>query len=183
MILPKWNGAARDEHAADLIALIPFLEYIAGMNIDDVRKVIKSFEGTNIPEEYAKREALMREAFTKEREKSGRSKKGGSSAAGGFSNMLGFKQGPQPGQLPGEQSLSEAQAQGKMLIDLVRERGRLQYEQLERDIRLNGTKWLEEQEREEKKMMEEQMKSMKDDWVAWPTKLFGGGERPAEEKR
>ena len=183
VLLPKWSGQSRDEHAADLISLIPFLEYIAGMSIEDVRKVIKSFEGKDIPKEYARREALMREAFNKEREKERGAKGLSATPGGGLSNMLGFKQGPQPGQMPGEQSLVESHAQGKMLIDLVRERGRMRYEQLERDIRLNGQGWLEEQEKEEKKLMDEQMKSMKDDWMSWPTKMFSNRDVPAEEKR
>lgn len=174
VILPKWNGQARDEHAADLIALIPFLEYIAGMNIEDVRKVIKSFEGKNIPQEYARREAQARERFLKEQ---GGSKKSRFSA-GGVGSMIGFKPTPQPGQLPGEQNLAEGLAQGKMLIDQVRERGQMQYRQLEHEIQTNGQKWLEESEREEKKMMEEQMKSMKNEWMP-----FGGAFRGSEQQK
>ena len=141
------------------------------MNIDDVRKMIKSFEGTDIPKEYAKREARMRESFQKDHEKGG-AKSSIASTAKGFSNVLGFKQGPQPGQLPGEVPISDNLSQGKMLIDQVRERGRIQYEYMERDIQRNGQKWLEDQEREDKKAMEEQMKSMKNEWMSWPFRSF-----------
>lgn len=40
IILPKWKGDSKDPHARDLVALIPFLEYIATMGIQDTRKVI-----------------------------------------------------------------------------------------------------------------------------------------------
>ncbi|KAL9092391.1 MAG: hypothetical protein Q9159_000899 [Coniocarpon cinnabarinum] len=170
VILPKWNGSPRDEHSPDLIALIPFLEYIAGMNIEDVRKVIKSYEGKNIPQEYARREALAREQFIKER--GGRSSSS-SSSGGGLGSLMGFKPPPQPGQLPGEQSLAEGLAQGKMLIDQVRERGQMQYREIQHQIEVNGQKWLEDMEAEEKMLMEEQMKSMKKDYMSFGW-MFGG---------
>ena len=172
VILPKWNGQPHDKHATDLVSLIPFLEYIAGMNIDDVRKMIKSFEGTDIPKEYAKREARMRKSFQREGDGEDKAKSSTSRAATGFSNMLGFKQNSQLGRIPGEVQVSDSTSQQKMLIDQIRERGRLQYELLERDIQQNGQKWLEDQEREDKKAMEEQMQSMKKNWISWPSKTF-----------
>ena len=171
VILPKWSGKPKDERAADLVSLIPFLEYIAGMNIEDVRKVVKSYEGKKIPEEYARREAQARERFSREHGVKSRA------PGAGLGNVLGFKPQPQPGQLLGEQSMAEGIAQGKMLIDQVRERGQLQYRQLENEIRVNGEKWLEEQDAEEKKMMEEQMKTMKNEWLPWPSKVLGTREQ------
>ena len=177
VILPKWNGKPRDEHAPELVALIPFLEYIAGMNIDDVRKVIKSFEGTNIPEEYAKREAAAREQFLKEQ---GGRRRGSSLGLGG---VIGFKPSPQSGQLQGEQSFQEGLAQGKMLIDQVRERGRMQYESLEKEVQLNGQKWLEETEKEEKRMMDEQMKTMKKEWMPFGPMFGSSAAQSTDERR
>ena len=63
IILPKWSGDPKDK---SLVSMIPFLEYIAGMGIEDVRPVLKSFEGTYIPVEFAKREKAMREKFEKQ---------------------------------------------------------------------------------------------------------------------
>lgn len=40
IVLPKWEGDPKDPHAKDLVALIPFLEYVATMGTEDVRKVI-----------------------------------------------------------------------------------------------------------------------------------------------
>lgn len=45
IVLPKWTGDPRDPHAKDLVALIPFLEYLAATNTDDVRKVIGKYFG------------------------------------------------------------------------------------------------------------------------------------------
>jgi import inner membrane translocase subunit TIM50 len=63
IVIPKWNGDPKDSHTKDLIALIPFLEYVATMGTDDVRQVLKSFEGRSIPEEFARREQVAREKF------------------------------------------------------------------------------------------------------------------------
>jgi len=40
IVLPKWTGDPKDPHAKDLVALIPFLEYIASMGTEDTRKVL-----------------------------------------------------------------------------------------------------------------------------------------------
>ena len=63
IILDKWQGDPKDK---TLVALIPFLEYMAGMGVEDVRPVLKSFEGTDIPIEFTKREKAMRDRFQKQ---------------------------------------------------------------------------------------------------------------------
>jgi len=156
IILPKWQGNIKDSNGADLVALIPFLEYIATMSIEDVRKVLKSYDGTHIPTEFAKREAKAREQFNKQLE-SDRVKRP-RSGFGSLSSALGFKP-----TLPMAQSGSlgdNSSSQHKMLSDQMREQGRRNYEQLEKEIRENGAKWLEEMASEEKKAQEEQVKSM-----------------------
>ncbi|KZF24511.1 import inner membrane translocase subunit tim-50 [Xylona heveae TC161] len=166
IVLPKWQGNSNDK---ELVALIPFLEYVATMGFDDTRTVLKSFEGSHIPTEFAKREAVAREKFMKqlEEERAHRPKKSG---VGLLGSLLGIK--PPGGGLDGmEPTPSEGFEQGKMLQDQVRERGQKQYEFLEREIRLNGEKWLKEMAAEEEKAKDEQIKGMKQGFVG----MFGGG--------
>jgi mitochondrial import inner membrane translocase subunit TIM50 len=161
IILPKWKGDPNDQA---LVQLIPFLEYLATMGFDDTRTVLKSFEGTYIPAEFARREKILREKFEAQRATKGKSKK--SLGIGSW-----FKQ-QSPDGLP---SIEEAEAQGKMLWDVIRERGQRQYLELEKMIREDGEKFLADKEAEEKRMQEEQMKNMKSGWFGgfgW-----GGGEK------
>ncbi|PYH90530.1 TFIIF-interacting CTD phosphatase [Aspergillus ellipticus CBS 707.79] len=161
IVLDKWRGDSKDK---TLVALIPFLEYLAGMGVEDVRPVLKSFEGSPIPIEFAKREKAMRERFEKDlaEEQKRRPRSGLSS----FSSALGLKSGRT---LDGEQSPSEGLAQGKMLWDQIRERGQKNYELIEKEIRENGEKWLAEMAAEEEKARQEQMAMMKGSF----TGMFG----------
>ncbi|KAI5304849.1 mitochondrial inner membrane protein required for protein import [Ascosphaera atra] len=148
IILPKWRGQKGDK---DLVALIPFLEYIAGVGIDDVRTVIKSFEGTHIPTEFARREKIMREKWA-ERVAEDRKNKPKRSV-GGIAALFGVKppaQDPVTGSMAGEDP-------EKMILDLIRERGQRNYEFMDREIRVNGPKWLAEMEAEEEKMRQLQV--------------------------
>lgn len=130
---------------------------MAGMGIEDVRPVLKSFEGKYIPTEFAKREQAMRDKFEKqlEEERAKRPKRGVSS----LSSLLGIK--PQSPILDGMDGSSDGLDQGKMLWDQIRERGQKQYEMIDKEIRENGEKWLAEMAAEEEKLKEEQMKGMK----------------------
>jgi import inner membrane translocase subunit TIM50 len=163
IILPKWKGTPGDK---GLVALIPFLEYLAmlaqGSNLD-VRQALKAMEGKEIPAEYARREAKLRTQFHEDLEKE-KKKKG---KAGGFlMGQLGMgKQGAMI--LSDGTNVSEGMAQGKMMIDMFRDIGRRNYEDLDNEIRTNGQKYLKEREEEEKKMQEEQMKSMKTSAFGW----------------
>lgn len=158
IILKPWTGDVKDK---ELVSLIPFLEYIPTMQYADVRKAIKSFEGTHIPTEFAKREAIARKKFqeqlAEERKKHG--KRGG--GVGLLGNALGIKPGGMMVTDPNEQSLADALAQGKMLQDLARERGQKNYEAFEKEIRENGAKWLKEEAEMEEKAKEEGLKAMK----------------------
>lgn len=163
IVLDKWHGDPKDKR---LVALIPILEYMAGMGVDDVRTVLKSFEGTDIPIEFAKREKAMRERFEKElaEEQKKRPRRG----VGNLAAALGLKSGRT---LDGEQSPSEGLAQGKMLWDQIHERGQKNYEMIDREIRENGPKWLAEMSAEEEKMKQEQIDSMKGSFFS----MFGAG--------
>ncbi|KAJ3980142.1 HAD-like protein [Lentinula detonsa] len=54
LIIPGWKGDTKDN---GLVAMIPFLESIAIYKPEDVRPILKAYQGQNIPLEYAKREA------------------------------------------------------------------------------------------------------------------------------
>lgn len=163
IILPKWKGDPKDK---DLVSLIPFLEYVAGMGIEDVRTVIKSFDDTHIPTEFAKREKAMREKFENQlaEERAKRPKH----SISGFASMLGVKpMGPSIDGLDHAEGFDK----GKMLWDQIRERGQKQYQMIDKEIRENGEKWLKEMSAEEEKFKEEQMNSMKSSF----TGFFRGG--------
>jgi len=138
------------------------------MGVDDVRTAIKSFEGKDIPTEFARREALARAAFNKQLAEE-QAKKPKHSAGGFLMSALGLKDQNQ-GLVVGEVSAAEGFKQGKMLSDQIRERGMKNYEAMEKEIRENGEKWLKEMQEEEKRFMEEQMKGMKSGVFGW----FGG---------
>lgn len=156
IILPKWKGNLSDN---ELVSLIPFLEYAGTMGFEDLRDVLKSFEGKYIPAEFSLRESIAREKFQKQQAEE-RAKRPRRSIAGFLGNSLGIKL--MGGGIDGmEHSLLEGFEQGKTYQDQVRERGQRQYEILEKEIRENGDKWLKEMAQEEEKMKEETMKGMK----------------------
>lgn len=163
IVLPKWTGDPKD---TDLVALIPFLEYIHTMQYKDVREVLKSFDGKNIPIEFARREAIARAEFEKQFNAHKRKKPSGIGALG---SMLGLKPANLSMMVPaeGEQSPSEAFAQGKMLQDIARERGQRNYEMMEAEIRKNGEKWLKEEQQAQEKAQAEAMESMKGSLTGW----------------
>lgn len=163
IVLDKWLGDPKDK---TLVALIPLLEYMAGMGVDDVRTVLKSFEGTDIPIEFAKREKAMRDRFQKELAEE--QKKRPRVGVGSLATALGLKS---TRTLDGEVSPSEGLAQGKMLWDQIHERGQKNYEMIDREIRENGQKWLDEMAAEEEKFKQEQINSMKGSFFS----MFGAG--------
>lgn len=163
ILLSKWEGDPKAPHAKDLVALIPFLEYIATMGTEDVRPVLKSFEGKHIPEEFAHREAEARKRFMAQLEQQNSSRKSGLSL-GSLAGGLGLK--PSPAMAGGMvladgSSVAEGLAKGKMLSDQIREQGQKQYQHLETQIRENGAQWLKEEEDAQKEAMDAQMKDMK----------------------
>jgi mitochondrial import inner membrane translocase subunit TIM50 len=173
--LPKWKGEPGDK---GLVALIPFLEYIAMMQ-PDVRQALKSFDGKDIPTEFARREARAREAFNRDLAER-KAKKPKHSAGGMLMGALGLKGQPQGGMTFGDgKTVSEGFEQGKMLSDQFREQSQKQYELLEKEIRENGEKWLKEQEEMDKKMAEEAMSGMKAGVFGW---LGGPSQAPPEKK-
>ncbi|KAJ9612943.1 mitochondrial inner membrane protein required for protein import [Cladophialophora chaetospira] len=166
VILPKWNGDPNDQ---TLVQFIPFLEYLATMGFEDTREVLKSFEGTYIPAEFARREKLLRAKFQEEQ-----AAKGGKRPKKrlGLSSVLGVS-----GRNPDGLDTSD---DSKMLWDQIRERGQKQYMELEKKIQEEGAKFLADREAEEKKYQEEMYKSMKP--TGWFSGLMGGGQEKPETK-
>ena len=158
IILPKWTGDPKDQ---TLVQLIPFLQYLATMGFDDVREVLKSFEGTYIPAEFARREKLMREKF--EAQQAEKRKKGGKKNLGGLASYLGISSQQHH---PDALNTGEMQ-EGMMIWDQIRERGQKQYAEFDRRIREEGKQWLAEREAEEKRFQEEQMKSAMGGWFGF----------------
>lgn len=163
------------------MALIPFLEYLAMMGVPDVRTAIKSFEGKDIPREFAIREAKAREEFNKELA-SRQSTKKRFNLGGSVAGALGLKPQQQGSMsLDGTSSVAEGFEQGKMLSDQFRERGQKQYEAMEKEIRENGEKWLKEMADEEQKFMDEQMKNMKTGVFSWLGGPGGPQQQPPQQ--
>ena len=171
IIIPKWTGDPKDR---ELVKLIPFLEYMATMGLADTRAVLKSFEGKEIPTEFARREAIARRKFEEEMSKE-RSKRSHRLGKGLIDSVMGHRSGSDGL----EQSAAEAFEQGKMLQDYIRERSQKQYEYLEKEIRENGDKWLKEMEAEEAKMAAEHMTGMKTTVADFFTGMFRGGSKSA----
>lgn len=127
IVLPKWTGDPKDPHTKDLVALIPFLEYVATTGTADVRDVLKSFEGKDIPEEFARREAIARKRFNEqldaERAKAPKRSLGSLGSALGIKSTPGMSGGMV---LADGQSVAEGLKAGKMLSDQIREQGQKQ---------------------------------------------------------
>lgn len=168
IILPKWTGDPKDQ---TLVQMIPFLEYLASMGFDDARTVLKSFEGKHVPTEFARREKLLREKFEAERKTKTKPKK-----SIGFGSLLGKQQSPD-----GLGSTEDAIAEGKMIWDIIRERGQRGYQELDKNIREEGPKWLAAREAEEKALQEEAMKNMTRG--GFMSGWFGGKKPDEEEKK
>lgn len=164
IVLPKWTGDPKD---TTLVSLVPFLEFIHTMEYGDVRKVLKSFDGKDIPVEFARREALARADHQKRLEAMGVKKKSqGGGGLGFIGGLLGLKPSKMSMMVPteGAEDPQEAFAQGKMLQDIARERGIRNYEMMEEEIRKNGAKWLKEEADMQEKLQKEAMKNITGWW-------------------
>jgi import inner membrane translocase subunit TIM50 len=181
IILPKWKGEPGDK---GLVALIPFLEYLAMMSQTgqpvDVRQVLKSMEGKDIPTEYARREMKLREQF--KQDLAAQQKNAKTSAGGMFMKSLGLDAAKQPGMVLGDQNISQGMADGKMMIDMYREFNIQNYKHLDTQIRENGEQWLKEMAEEEKKMQEAAMKDMTAGAFSW-LGAPGSGPKEAEGEK
>lgn len=156
IILPKWTGDPKD---TTLIDLIPFLEYTASVQSPDFREVLKSYQGHDIASEFARRENIKREKLRAQlAEKKKRTKSSFS-----FGSVFGSR----PQQVDGVQSILQAEAEGKIWSDIVRERGQLQYKRMTEHLEKEGPRILAEREAMEKKMQEEGMANLKSGMFGW----------------
>jgi import inner membrane translocase subunit TIM50 len=144
--LPPWKGDASDK---ELVALIPFLEYIAAMRVADVRKIIRDFEGKHIPTEFSRREEAIRKQLRQELG----AKNGGRKAKGPPAwvlNMLGMK----------AKSENDGGDDVKTFMDIVRERGQQSYMETQKHLMEHKDELLDEQKRAEKEMAEQMKTSL-----------------------
>lgn len=163
IVLPKWTGDPKD---TTLIDLIPFLEYTASVQSPDFREVLRSYQGTNIATEFDRRENVKREKLRAQlAEKKKRTKSSFS-----LGSVFGSTR-PQP--VDGVQSILQAEAEGKIWSDIVRERGQLQYKRMTEHLEKEGPRILQEREEMEKKMQEEGMANLKSGMFGW----FGSGDK------
>ncbi len=129
--LDKWNGKKDDK----LIALIPFLEYVATQPVKDVRPILASFKDKkNIPTEFAWREHKLREEWNKQQKV--KQENSFLSKILGIPPSLGF--------------------QSKMPLDAIREAGQKNYENMHKYLQENGDKMLKEEEQKTKEMLADQ---------------------------
>ncbi|OBA19979.1 HAD-like protein, partial [Metschnikowia bicuspidata var. bicuspidata NRRL YB-4993] len=132
--LKPWDGKPDDT----LVKLIPLLEYLATQPVKDVRPILSSFtDKSSIVEEYSAREAKLRQKWMEDNKHL--LERAHKPNAGSFiASLMGIPQ-------------SSVNKQPKMPLDIIREHGQLQYESLQRYLKENEAKFLEE----EKKMKEE----------------------------
>lgn len=73
ILLDPWKGqTGADSNAKELLGYLPFLEYLAAVEVNDVRPVLKAYEGTHIPSEYLRREQELRDKIAASRSTSTR---------------------------------------------------------------------------------------------------------------
>ncbi|KAK6201379.1 mitochondrial inner membrane protein required for protein import [Scheffersomyces amazonensis] len=125
IVLNPWDGQADDY----LVKLIPFLEYLATQPVKDVRPILNSFKDrSNIIEEFEEREKLLRQRWAEDNK-----------------NLLKNVGKPNAGtflaQLFGVPSFNK---EPKMPLDIIREHGQFQYQQMIKHLNENIQKFLED---------------------------------------
>lgn len=141
IIFFKWKGNFKDK---DLIDFVFFLEFIYIMQYDDVCKVFKLFEGKNILVEFVCCEVFVCVEYQCRLGVNKVKVLGG--GIGWLSSYFGFKLSNMSLMvMEGEENFIEVFVKGKMLQDIVCERGMCNYLVLEEEICKNGEKWLKEE--------------------------------------
>ncbi|KAJ3340604.1 mitochondrial inner membrane protein required for protein import [Gonapodya sp. JEL0774] len=64
IIVPKWDGSTVDD---GLLKLIPFLEMLALSGVEDVRPVLHSYIGKDVPAEFARWQKKLRDDYDRKR--------------------------------------------------------------------------------------------------------------------
>ena len=65
IIIRPWTGNADD---TELVAYVPFLEFLASQNFTDLRPILKQYADTDIPREYMRREATAKKVYVETRQ-------------------------------------------------------------------------------------------------------------------
>lgn len=160
VILEPWRGDSLD---TDLVSFVPFLEHVAATQVSDVRKVLATFNGEHIPSEYRRREKIERAKYAQEMAEQ-RATEARGSALRRWTCALGLDR-QNFMTIDGMTPVLDQLADGKMLVDQIRERGRKNYEAMEAAIRESGPAMLQEQAEAERQIAEEQRQNMKG-WMA-----------------
>ena len=128
--MKPWDGSYDDT----LVKLIPFLEYLATQPVKDVRPILNSFKDkSNIVQEFAEREAKLREQWKKDNKHLFDS--ANRPNAGNFlASLMGVP-------------TSSVNKEPKMPLDIIREHGQLQYEHFQKYLKENAPKFLEEEQK------------------------------------
>lgn len=144
IIIKPWKGQPGDK---GLIEMIPFLESIGIYRPNDIRPILKAYEGKDIPKEYAIKEAAEKKALIEDWKARGGGK--GLSAGGfTFSSLFGGKEPKQAGPALPETFLERARREAqniylqeqKYLRDNKAEFDRLMKEDMEqRQKEMGGT--------------------------------------------
>lgn len=132
--LEPWSGSPSDK---DLVKLIPFLEWLATQPIKDVRPILKSFEGTNIPDEFNRREVIARKKFEEQ---------WNNEHVGASNNWAAAFLGVKP----------PVPAAPMMPQDYIRQEGQKSYEAYQKFIQENGEKMLAEEKAREREILNDQ---------------------------
>lgn len=133
--MKPWKGDPNDK---ELIALIPFLEYIAAMGVQDVRPVIDGFGDKHVPTEFARREAIARAEHQKRVEEERKQRRG--TIGGAMLAGLGM----------GQPNARDE----RMPMDIARERGLQAYHDTQKHIEDHKEEMLKEQQKAEKEAAE-----------------------------
>ncbi|WPK25804.1 hypothetical protein PUMCH_003135 [Australozyma saopauloensis] len=134
IVLEPWDGKPDDT----LVRLIPFLEYLANQPIKDVRPILDSFDDkSKIIDEFSVREANLRKQW-REDNKDLLARANKPNAGNLMASLMGIP-------------VSSVNKEPKMPLDIIREHGQLQYENLQKYLKENEAKFMEE----ERKMKEE----------------------------
>lgn len=130
IVLKPWDGKPDDT----LVKLIPMLEYLATQPIKDVRPILNSFEDkSNIIPEFEVREANLRARWRADN-KHLLERANKPNAGSFFASLMGIPQ-------------SSVNKEPKMPLDVIREHGQMQYQSLQKYLKENESKFLEEEQK------------------------------------
>jgi mitochondrial import inner membrane translocase subunit TIM50 len=152
--------------------------------VEDVREVIKSFEGKYVPTEFSRREQLMREKVLASSKSRLSTQNTGSGFLGKLAGGLGMTKPSMGGggaTMVGSDGIPinvlEEMARGKTIFDIYREQNMKDYKAQEKYIKENGEQILKEEAEMMKKFEAEEMKKMKGNFFG----MFTGGEAEMEK--